>query len=40
MLSLAIRDGQIAPDDPRLLDQLRQSTTTALRINNPQWLSL
>jgi Domain of unknown function (DUF6285) len=39
MLSLAIRDGRIAPDDPRLLDQLRQSTTTALRINNPQWLS-
>jgi hypothetical protein len=38
-LGLAIRDRRIAPDDPRLLDHLRQTTTDALRINNPQWLS-
>jgi hypothetical protein len=38
-LGLAIRDGKIAPNDPRLLDHLRQTTADALRINNPQWLS-
>jgi hypothetical protein len=34
----AIRSGRLAADDPRLLDHLRQTTTDALRINNPQWL--
>jgi hypothetical protein len=38
-LSLAIRDRRIAPDDVHLLDHLRQTTSDALRINNPQWLS-
>jgi hypothetical protein len=38
-LAQAIRDGKIAPDDPRLLDHLRQTTADALRINNPRWLS-
>jgi hypothetical protein len=37
-LADAIRDGRIAPDDPRLLDHLRRTTADALRINNPQWL--
>jgi hypothetical protein len=37
-LSLAIRDGKIAPDDARLLDHLRRTTADALRINNPHWL--
>ena len=37
-LALAIREGRIAPDDPRLLAHLRETTADALRINNPQWL--
>lgn len=37
-LALMIREGQIAIDDPRLLDHLRQTTADALCINNPQWL--
>lgn len=36
-LAQAIRDGRIAPDDPRLLDHLRRTTADALAINNPQW---
>jgi Domain of unknown function (DUF6285) len=39
LVVLKIRDGSIAPDDSRLLDHLRQATSDALRINNPQWLS-
>ena len=38
MLVGAIRDRRIASDDTRLLEHLRQTTTDALRINNPQWL--
>ena len=37
-LALAIREGAIAGDDPRLLDHLRSTTVDALRINNPKWL--
>src|SRR6516165_6457 len=37
-LALAIREGAIAGDDPRLLDHLRRTTVDALRINNPKWL--
>lgn len=37
-LAQAIRESRIAPDDPGLLDHLRQTTADALRINNPQWL--
>jgi hypothetical protein len=37
-LARAIRAGEIAGDDPRLLDHLRRSTEDALRINNPRWL--
>jgi hypothetical protein len=37
-LALAIREGRIPPDDPRLLEHLRETTADALRINNPQWL--
>lgn len=37
-LAQAIRGGDIAPDDPRLLDHLRRTTADALAINNPRWL--
>jgi hypothetical protein len=39
ILAEAIREGRMAPDDPRLLDHLRRTTADALRINNPQWLA-
>jgi hypothetical protein len=37
-LAARIRAGDIALDDPELLDHLRQSLVEALRINNPKWL--
>ena len=37
-LAARIRGGQIALDDPALLDHLRQSLLEALRINNPKWI--
>lgn len=37
-LAARIRAGDIALDDPALLDHLRQSLVEALRINNPKWL--
>jgi uncharacterized protein DUF6285 len=37
-LAARIRAGDIALDDPALLDHLRQSLVEALRINNPRWL--
>jgi hypothetical protein len=37
-LAEAIRAGQIAIDDPRLLEHLRATVKDALRINNPKWL--
>ena len=37
-LAARIRAGQIALDDPALLDHLRQSLVEALRINNPKWI--
>lgn len=37
-LAARIRAGEIALDDPALLDHLRQSLVEALRINNPKWL--
>jgi hypothetical protein len=33
-----IRAGEIALDDPALLEHLRRSLIEALRINNPRWL--
>ena len=38
-LGRAIRDGELALDDRRLLDHLRRTTADALAINNPRWLS-
>jgi len=37
-LAARIRAGDIALDDPALLDHLRHSLIEALRINNPKWL--
>jgi hypothetical protein len=37
-LAARIRAGDIALDDPALLDHLRRSLIEALRINNPKWL--
>jgi hypothetical protein len=37
-LAARIRAGEIALDDPALLDHLRQSLVEALRINNPKWI--
>jgi hypothetical protein len=37
-LAARIRTGDIALDDPALLDHLRKSLVEALRINNPRWL--
>jgi uncharacterized protein DUF6285 len=37
-LAARIRAGDLALDDPALLDHLRQSLVEALRINNPRWL--
>jgi len=37
-LAARIRAGEIALDDPALLDHLRRSLVEALRINNPKWL--
>jgi hypothetical protein len=37
-LAARIRAGELALDDPALLDHLRQSLVEALRINNPKWL--
>jgi hypothetical protein len=37
-LAARIRAGEIAVDDPALLDHLRRSLVEALRINNPKWL--
>ena len=37
-LAARIRAGDIALDDPALLDHLRQSLVEALRINNPRWI--
>jgi hypothetical protein len=38
-LAARIRAGDIALDDPALLDHLRLSLVEALRINNPKWIS-
>jgi hypothetical protein len=37
-LAARIRAGDIALDDPDLLDHLRKSLVEALRINNPRWI--
>jgi hypothetical protein len=37
-LAARIRAGDLALDDPALLDHLRQSLVEALRINNPRWI--
>src|SRR3954467_11294590 len=37
-LAARIRAGELALDDPALLDHLRQSLVEALRINNPKWM--
>jgi len=37
-LAARIRTGELALDDPTLLDHLRQSLVEALRINNPKWI--
>jgi hypothetical protein len=37
-LAARIRAGDLALDDPALLDHLRRSLIEALRINNPKWL--
>jgi Domain of unknown function (DUF6285) len=36
-LAARIRAGEIALDDPALLEHLRRSLVEALRINNPKW---
>src|SRR5579864_3235938 len=38
-LGRAIRDGELALDDTRLLEHLRRTTADALTINNPRWLA-
>ena len=37
-LARRIRAGEVAVDDPALIEHLRQTTRDALRINNPKWL--
>src|SRR3954468_13333519 len=37
-LAARIRAGELALDDPALLDHLRRSLVEALQINNPRWL--
>jgi len=37
-LARRIRDGEIALDDPALLDHLKRSIADALAINNPKWV--
>src|SRR5262247_441406 len=37
-LAARIRGGEVALDDPALLEHLRLSLVEALRINNPKWL--
>ncbi|HLJ62739.1 MAG TPA: DUF6285 domain-containing protein [Stellaceae bacterium] len=37
-LAAGIRSGEVAIDDPELLQHLRETTRDALRINNPRWL--
>jgi hypothetical protein len=37
-LAARIRAGDLAIDDPELLDHLRRSLVEALRINNPKWI--
>src|SRR6185369_2031766 len=37
-LAARIRAGELALDDPALLDHLRRSLIEALRINNPKWI--
>jgi hypothetical protein len=37
-LAARIRAGDLALDDPALLDHLRRSLIEALRINNPKWI--
>lgn len=37
-LSMRIRDGGIAADNPQLLEHVRESLRAALAINNPGWL--
>jgi hypothetical protein len=37
-LAARIRGGEIALDDPALLEHLRLSLVEALRINNPKWI--
>ncbi|HMG55089.1 MAG TPA: DUF6285 domain-containing protein [Kofleriaceae bacterium] len=38
-LAARIRAGELALDDPALLDHLRRSLVEALRINNPRWIA-
>jgi hypothetical protein len=38
-LGHAIRHGELALDDARLLEHLRRTTADALAINNPRWLA-
>ena len=37
-LAARIRGGEVALDDPALLEHLRLSLVEALRINNPKWI--
>lgn len=37
-LAARIRAGDLALDDPALLDHLRRSLIEALQINNPKWI--
>ena len=37
-LAARIRAGEVALDDPALLEHLRRSLVEALRINNPKWI--
>ena len=37
-LARRIRDGEIALDDPALLDHLKRAIAGALAINNPRWI--
>jgi hypothetical protein len=37
-LAARIRAGELALDDPALLDHLRRSLVEALQINNPKWI--
>ena len=37
-LAARVRGGEVALDDPALLEHLRLSLVEALRINNPRWI--